>query len=119
MVIGTTISGNAGDGVAVTGSRSNQIGTPQAGDTISSNGEDGVFLTGNVTGTKVQANTIGSNVGDGVMLVNARNATIGGAPGRGNRIIANGGYGIDSRGKNTGTVVGVNEIAGNGEGDTH
>jgi hypothetical protein len=57
---------------------------------------------------------------NGVKLVMARKTTIGGnGPGQGNQILNNGGYGIYAQGKNTGTVVVGNQVAGNSQGDTN
>ncbi len=118
-VVGSVISDNAGGGVVVTDGPNNQIGVPAAGNTIRGNGQDGLLISGVATGTKAQSNTIAQNAGDGVKLVNAIKARIGGAPGLGNQIVYNTGYGVFSQGQNAGTTVVGNLVAGNGQGNTN
>ena len=120
VVLRSTITNNAGGGVVVTNGKDNQIGRQGLGNTISSNGQNGLSINGDESGTKVQSNTIGTNAASGVKLVNARKATIGGrGPGLGNQVVNNGGYGVDSQGKNAGTVVVGNVVSGNGQGNTN
>lgn len=69
-----------------------------------------------MAGTKVQSNTIAQNASNGVKLVNAIKAKIGRAPGLGNQIVYNTGYGVFNQGQNVGTQVVGNLVLGNGQG---
>ncbi len=115
-LLGTMVTSNAAGGIVISNGQNNQIGTPGAGNTIRSNGQDGLTLSGNVAGTKVQSNTIAQNASNGVKLVNAIKAKIGGAPGLGNQIVYNTGYGVFNQGQNVGTQVVGNLVLGNGQG---
>ena len=93
---------------------------PTAGLASTASGQDGLFVTGVVTGTQVLDNEISTNSGDGVMLVNAKRLTIGGiAPGAGNGIVSNLGYGLYAFGICSGTVVQKNMIAANAKGNVN
>jgi parallel beta-helix repeat protein len=118
-LLGNQISGNAGDGVVVTGGSDNQIGAEDAGNLIASNGRDGVLVTDcGVAGTRVQANDIRGNAGNGVSLVNARHVLVGGDSSRvGNRILGNLGFGLFAAGACDGSVVRSNVILANARGD--
>jgi hypothetical protein len=119
--------GNGGDGVAILESRhsNNLIGgtSPSARNIISGNGLNGIELGGTTftlraTGTTVQGNFIGlsnggaakPNQGDGILIADSNlGNTIGGAaPGAGNLISGNGGYGV--RIASTKNVVSGNSI---------
>src|SRR6185312_15507659 len=114
------ILGNAGGGVAVIAGRNNLIGSAVAGNTVVGNGRDGLSLTGDVTGTRVQGNQIDGNANNGVTLDRARRVTIGGpAPGSGNRIVGNQGFGLFAFGACSGSVVRGNAIASNSEGNVN
>ncbi len=116
VILGSTISKNAGPGIVLTNSKGNQIGRVGAGNTILSNGQDGVSLTGNSTGTKVQANKIALNHANGVKLVNAVKATIGGHKRtQGNLIANNVAQGIVQVGTTSGTVIQGNTVVNNGQ----
>ncbi len=115
VILGSTIFNNA-TGIFLINGRNNQIGQPGAGNVISSNKQDGVSLSGNSSGTKVQANTINQNQANGVKLVNVRNVTVGGRRlTQGNLIVNNVDYGIDQEGQNPGTVIQGNTLIGNGK----
>ena len=82
------------------------------------NNAGGLAVSGVVTGTSVQANDINGNTGDGLTLNGDQGLTVGGeAPGAGNRIISNLGYGLYARGLNCGTVVRGNLIEANAAGN--
>jgi trimeric autotransporter adhesin len=102
----------------VIGGRNNLIGSATAGNSITGNGQNGVYITGIVTGTRVQGNEISGNAKNGVMLVKARRLTIGGsAPGSGNQIVENQGFGLYAEGACSGTAVQGNVIAANTKGN--
>ena len=107
-------------GSSVIAGRNNLIGSATAGNTIAGNGQDGLYITGVVTGTRVQGNEISSNTGNGVMLVKARRLTIGGSSsGAGNGIVGNQGYGLYAYGVCSGSVVQGNMIAANAQGNVN
>jgi trimeric autotransporter adhesin len=115
---------SGGPGVTVRSSRDNAV----LGNEIQGGAEYGVYVTGVVTGTKVQDNAISGNATDGVALVRARRVTIGGDPSGagsqivadpGNRIVTNQGYGLYARGACNGSVVQGNTIVANAQGNVN
>ncbi len=119
-ILGDVIQNNAGGGVILSGGWNNQIGVANAGNTIADNGQNGVVIGGNVMGTSVQGNLINGNASNGVVLNQACRVTIGGAiPGAGNAIVGNLGYGLLAFGRNGGSVVRGNVIAGNVKGNVN
>jgi hypothetical protein len=119
-VLGNEIGANAGDGVSVTGGRNNVIGTAAAGNVIAGNGRDGLYVTCGAPGTRAEGNAISGNAGNGVTIAMARRLTVGGsAPGSGNRIVGNQGYGLYAFGVCSGSVVRGNAIASNAKGNVN
>ena len=79
----------------------------------------GVTVNGSSNDT-LQGNQIGGNAGNGVTVVKARELKVGGsAPGAGNEIVANQGYGLEAAGVCSGSVVQSNLIAGNVKGNVN
>jgi hypothetical protein len=114
-VLGNQIEKSAKAGVAaITGGRS-LVGSPAAG-----SGQPGLYITGLVTGTRVEGNAISDNSGDGVMLRSARGLMIGGSePLSGNGIVLNQSYGLFAYGLCSGTVVQDNVIVANAMGNVN
>jgi CSLREA domain-containing protein len=134
----TTVAGNAGGGVLVTGAAAtgNLIGGTAAGvrNTISHNGANGVQIDAGASGNRIEGNYIGTNPGANVAVANTLDGisilggspsnTIGGSvttPGTppGNVVSGNSGDGIDLSGAGTtGNLVQGNYIGVNGAGTT-
>jgi parallel beta-helix repeat protein len=118
-VMQNEIRGNQG-GISLTASRNNVIGSPTVGNTITDNGRYGVYVTGTVTGTRVQGNAITTSGSDGVMLAQAKRLMLGGSDaGAGNPIVLNQGFGLYAYGVCTGSVVQANTIVANGQGNVN
>lgn len=105
-----TISGNAGDGVSLSGGAQALL---VINNTIEKNGKDGIALTdGDFTSTLISSNTVSSNKEDGISIGDKTadkagdNATL-----TGNTISANGDDGLKINGSNT--VITSNTISGN------
>ena len=120
VLLGNEIQSNASGGVVVINGRNNRIGAPNAGNTIESNGQSGLSITGDATGTLIQANDINSNTANGVTLTKARKVTIGGnTPGTGNQIVGNRAFGLYASGACNGSIVQGNTIAANAGGNVN
>lgn len=106
-----TISGFGGAGIRfVGGSRGSRITDV----TSMGNGVGLLVGPGVYRGTVISGNSFNANVGHGVSLQAARGLTIGGrAPGVGNAIVSNGGFGVAATGPSGGSLVVGNEIGDN------
>jgi hypothetical protein len=106
---GTSALGNQGDGVLVSGGRSNVIGGPSSGDrNVISGNSNGIHITnfglaassdtvveGNSIGTDILGTSSVGNISSGVLLDTTFHNVIGGTqPGQGNLISGNGGSGV-------------------------
>jgi hypothetical protein len=114
-VLGNEIQYSSNPGATVIAGRNSRIGAATAG-----TGQDGLYITGAVTGTRVQDNAINGNTGNGVMLVKARRLMIGGNTSEaGNRIVGNQSYGLYAYGVCSGSVVQENAIVANAQGNVN
>jgi hypothetical protein len=109
-----TISGFGGAGIRfVGGSQGSRI----TGVTSTDNGVGLSVGPGVYRGTVISGSGFRGNVGHGVSLQAARGLTIGGrAPGAGNEIVSNGGFGIAAIGGCAGSLAVGNEIGANAVG---
>ncbi|MGB8853689.1 MAG: right-handed parallel beta-helix repeat-containing protein, partial [Pirellulales bacterium] len=106
-----TISGFSGSGIRFlggsTGSRITNV-------TSTGNGTGLWVGPGSYAGTVIAGNTFSANAGDGVVLQAAQHLMLGGAaPGAGNVITFNGGWGVNATGSCCFSVVEGNQIANN------
>jgi trimeric autotransporter adhesin len=86
---------------------------------IFNSGGAGVTIQGS-RGDSVVGNQISANKGNGVTIIKAKKLNVGGsAPGAGNQIVSNQGYGVEASGVSTGTVVQANLIAANSQGNVN
>lgn len=109
-----TISGFDGAGIRFAGGSN---GSRITGVTSTGNGVGLLVGAGLYRGSVVSGSSFSDNVGDGVSVGSARGLTIGGrAPGAGNEIVSNGGFGIAATGRCAGSLVVGNEIGGNAVG---
>lgn len=119
-LLGSTISGNRGSGVVLTGAAGSTIGYPLAGNIITDNGRFGLYATGRLDGSSVQANTIKGNGASGVRLSSARGITIGGAnPVEPNVISDNAGWGIFASGWSSDSALSTNFVNNNTRGNVN
>jgi lipocalin len=106
-----TISGFGGGGIRFAGGSQ---GSRITGVTSVGNGVGLLVGPGVYRGTVVSGSGFSGNVGHGVSLQAARGLTIGGrAPGAGNAIVSNGGFGVAATGRCTGSLVVGSEIGDN------
>ncbi|MFM8892921.1 MAG: hypothetical protein ACKOTB_15140, partial [Planctomycetia bacterium] len=109
-----TISGFGGAGIRLAGG---STGSRITGVTSAGNGVGLLVGAGLYRGTVISGNVFSDNIGHGVSLAAARLLTIGGrAPGAGNEIVSNGGFGIAVTGPSGGSFAVGNEIGGNAVG---
>ena len=125
---GDGASGNGRDGIRVeSGSTTNVIGSPGAGNTVGSNGANGIHITGSASDANViQANFVGvnssgtnprGNDGDGISVSQADGIVIGGlGSGEGNVSSANLSRGIDVQNGSDDTIVRGNVAGTNAAG---
>jgi len=119
-LLGSTVAGNTGSGVALIGSLRSVIGSPTSGNVIRDNGDNGVFAFGQMDGSVIQSSNIGGNGESGVRLLGARGITIGGADAtRVNDISGNQGWGILATGWSRGTTVSGNVTNNNSRGSVN
>ncbi|MFM8577249.1 MAG: right-handed parallel beta-helix repeat-containing protein, partial [Planctomycetaceae bacterium] len=105
------ISGFGGAGIRFLGG---SVGSLITGVTSTGNGTGLLVGSGTYRGTVISGSSFADNVGDGVSLHSARDLALGGrAPGSGNEILANGGFGVASVGGCAGSLVVGCEIGAN------
>jgi hypothetical protein len=114
VLLGCTISGNAGSGLVLNGASSATVGTPAAGNILARNKAFGLLATGFLGGTLVQSSAISQNGAGGVMLSSARGITVGGiALNEGNLVSGNKGWGILAAGWCRGSTLAGNVATNN------
>ncbi len=97
VAITNTTFTNVGDGfpdcaLNITGASSD---VQLAGNAIDGNSGHGVCVSGNGSTVRMARNTLVLNKGDAVRSEGIANITVGGAPGQGNDIVGNEGYGVN------------------------
>jgi len=120
VLLGCTISGNAGSGVVLNGVSNATLGSAVANNIIARNKAFGLWATGNLTGTTVQASAIVQNGSSGVRLVAARGITLGGGGlGQANLITGNKLWGLFASGWCKGATISGNQITNNTPGNVN
>jgi hypothetical protein len=130
---GTAALANGGSGIHLNDANITQVGSvdPTAGNLISGNAIDGIQMTGNASGTEIQGNLIGLNAAGSAAIPNSQNGiqfvdatgTVGGSAATSRNIISgNGQNGILLFGSSNvgirGNYIGTNQDGTAGVGNT-